>query len=144
VEIHSTTPEGVEAWFGGKLLHRVPVPRFPNTVLAGARLSNVTDKEAAYISYETDTPGNARRRMGLFVFHDGAERVKARPLPAVQVANTHGYNVAVWREGEIVYELVTDLDEHDIRRMLGQRAPHEGVPTPVSPNVQIQPAAFQP
>ena len=31
---------------------------------------------------------------------------------------SHGYNVALWRDGEIVYELVTDLDERDIRALL--------------------------
>ena len=29
----------------------------------------------------------------------------------VRVVNARGYNVAVWRENEIVYSLVSDLDE---------------------------------
>jgi anti-sigma factor RsiW len=149
-EIANPSPEGAEAWFGGKLMHRVTVPRFPNAVLTGARLSNVTDKEAAYISYETPGPSEARRRMGLFVFQDGEQRVRAPSLPAVQVSNAHGYNVALWRQGEIVYELVTDLDESDIRRMLGEHksvreAPARTVsaPTQSLPQVEIIPASFQ-
>ncbi len=117
-EIQQANPEAVEAWFGGKLDHRVALPRFQNATLAGARLSNVTDKPAAYVSYDTEAAGAARKRLGLFVFDDAHGDVDAAPLPAVEVKNRHGYNVALWRQGEIVYELVTDLDEADIRRML--------------------------
>jgi anti-sigma factor RsiW len=140
-EIQNPSHEGAEAWFGGKLLHRVAVPRFPNAVLAGARLTNVTDKEAAYLSYETDAPNHTRRRMGLFVFQDDDLRVNAQPLPAIAVANTHGYNVALWREGEIVYELVTDLDENDIRQML-RPAPASPMLPATSPGLSVQPASF--
>ena len=32
----------------------------------------------------------------------------------LRVVNARGYNVAVWRENEIVYSLVSDLDEADL------------------------------
>ncbi|MBF5044109.1 transmembrane regulator PrtR [Aggregicoccus sp. 17bor-14] len=124
VEIADTTPESVEAWFGGKLDHRVSVPRLPNTTLSGARISNVTDRPAAYISYEAQ-PARADappRRIGLFVFDDAQREIKANDLAAAEVDSSHGYNVAVWRDREIVYELVTDLDESDIRKMLADKA----------------------
>ena len=124
VEIADGTPESVEAWFGGKLDHRVPVPRLPNTTLSGARISNVKDRPAAYISYEA-RPSHADappRRIGLFVFDDAQGEIRANGLAAVEVDSSHGYNVAVWRDREIVYELVTDLDESDIRKMLADKA----------------------
>lgn len=126
-EIQQTTPEHFEAWFQGKLEHRVPVPRLPNAKVAGARLSNVKDKEAAYITYDTAAgSGLAARRMGLFVFYDAKGEVTAAQLPSVEVDSSHGYNVATWRDHEIVYELVTDLDESDILQMLrgAEPSPH--------------------
>jgi anti-sigma factor (TIGR02949 family) len=148
VEIAGASHEGVEAWFDGKLDHRVSVPRFTDAQLSGARLSNVTDRPAAYISYE-HSPGKEgapARRVGLFVFDDARGEVEAPPLPSVQVGSSLGYNVAVWREGEIVYELVTDLDETDIRRMLAQQqGTGSGKPSrAVTPEVQVMPVALQP
>jgi hypothetical protein len=139
----------MEAWFHGKLDHRVSVPRLPNATLSGARISNVTDRPAAYISYErnTDEKGAPAKRIGLFIFDDTHREVEAPPLPSVQVGSSLGYNVAVWREGEIVYELVTDLDETDIRRMLAEQgATGGGEPSrPVTSDVSApRPVLFQP
>ena len=52
-----------------------------------------------------------------------------------------GYNVAYWRDGEVVYELVTDLDEVDIRRLLMDRV--QSVPSPGSAPLNIQPATLE-
>ena len=136
----------MEAWFDGKLDHRVSVPHWPNVRLSGARISNVTDRPAAYISYERggDTHGAPARRIGLFVFDDTRREVEAPPLRAVQVNSSLGYNVAMWREGEIVYELVSDLDESDIRRMLAQQAAPRDVPVAVTPEPQARPVSLQP
>jgi mycothiol system anti-sigma-R factor len=118
-EIQRDAPEHLEAWFEGKLEHSVRVPTFPNTTLAGARLSNVKDKQAAYIAYDAVGADRAGpRRIGLFVFQDADREVRAEPLPSVELDSSHGYNVAIWRDREIVYELVSDLDESDIRKML--------------------------
>jgi len=120
-EVQRDAPEHLEAWFEGKLEHSVHVPTFPNTTLAGARLSNVKDKQAAYIGYQAQGADGARpRRIGLFVFQDSNREVQAAPLPSVDLDSSHGYNVAIWRDHEIVYELVSDLDEGDIRQMLSQ------------------------
>jgi len=134
-EVAGTSRENVEAWFDGKLDHRVSVPHWPNVKLSGARISNVKDRPAAYISYErsSDTLGAPARRIGLFVFDDTQREVEALPLPAVQVNSSLGYNVAVWRDGEIVYELVSDLDESDIRHMLAQPPTQQARPVSLQP-----------
>jgi mycothiol system anti-sigma-R factor len=133
--------ESVEQWFYGKLDHRVPVLRLPNAVVSGARISNVQDRPAAYISYERvpETEGAPGRRMGLFVFDDARRDVEAEPLPAVEVGSSHGYNVAVWRDGEIVYELVTDLNESDIRQMLLGQGGRQAIPPSAPASVPIHP-----
>ncbi|WNG37542.1 transmembrane regulator PrtR [Archangium violaceum] len=148
-EISGASHENVEAWFDGKLDHRVSVPRLPDVKLSGARISNVTDRPAAYISYERhpDNEGKPSKRIGLFVFDDARREVEAPPLPSVQVGSSLGYNVAVWREGEIVYELVSDLDESDIRRMLAEQgaAKAKAAPSrPVTPDVAARPVSLQP
>ncbi|WP_224241361.1 anti-sigma factor family protein [Hyalangium gracile] len=123
VEISNAAPEHVEAWFNGKLDHQVSIPRLPNAQLSGARISNVKDRPAAYISYETrpEREGQEARRIGVFVFDDAARDLDAQALPSVHVDSSQGYNVAVWRDGEVVYELVTDLSEADIRKMLQEK-----------------------
>lgn len=151
-EIASDTPDHVEAWFDGKLDHRVNLPRLHNATVRGARISNVKDRAAAYISYEAvPAEGAPARKMGLFVFDDTGRDVKAQALPAVEVDSSQGYNVALWREGEIVYELVSDLDEADIRKMLSQQAQGARLasnpvvrPSQVKPEVAVQPVSLKP
>lgn len=149
MEISAAGHDQVEGWFGGKLDHRVPVPKFRNVTLAGARLTNVQDHPAAYISYDSKTaPGQAPRRIGLFVFDDAKGSVSAKPLPAVDVESSRGYNVAMWRDGEIVYELVSDLDEQDIRKMVmgsdePESQPNDDLPVNQLPTLNIAPASLR-
>lgn len=129
-EISEAAHEQVEAWFGGKLDHRVPVPRFHNADLAGARLSNVQERPAAYIRYRRPDARGTPRTIGLFVFGDSQNELEARPLHDAELETRLGYNVAIWRDGEIVYEMVTDLDEGDIRALLAAQSspPSEQAP----------------
>lgn len=120
-EIEQSSPEHVEAWFNGKLDHRVPVPEFPDLAVSGARLANVRDRPAAYITYEDHKTAEPRRRVGLFVFTDTDGKLTNNQAPSVEVDTSHGYNVAMWRDGEIVYELVSDLDAEDIRRLVSNK-----------------------
>lgn len=144
VEVVGVSHENVEAWFDGKLDHRVSVPRLQDVRLSGARISNVTDRPAAYISYEHHVEGTSApvRRIGLFVFDDARRDVEAPPLAAVQVNSSLGHNVALWRDGEVVYELVSDLDEADIRRMLTEQSSAKGLTG--KPSLPVLPVALQP
>ncbi|HEY8210572.1 MAG TPA: zf-HC2 domain-containing protein [Myxococcaceae bacterium] len=146
LEIKDAPPEVVEAWFGDKLDHRVPVPQLHNFMVAGARLSNVKDRPAAYIRY--DTPGllsPSPRRVGLFVFGDAEGSVDAPAFPRIELEQHRGYNVAIWRQGEIVYQLVSDLQEEDIRRMVTSGeggSPSRRPPSPI-PELNVQPASLR-
>lgn len=151
-EVASTSPEAMTQWFLGKLDHPVNVPDLPNTTVSGGRISNVEKYEAAYISYEAaPSEGAPARKLGLFVFNDTGGNVKAKALPAVEVDSSQGYNVALWRDGEIVYELVSDLDEADIRKMLTQQAQGARLagdpvlrPGKVKPEIAVEPVSLQP
>lgn len=125
------SPDAIERWFGGKLDHPVNVPRFPNATATGARLLQVRDKPAAYIRYDSPRP------MGLFVFGDDND---LNVGTKAEVGSSHGYNVVSWREGDVVYQLVTDLDEQDIRDLMPAQ---EGQPVPPKPAIDVRPAAFQ-
>lgn len=127
------SPEAIERWFGGKLDHKVTVPRFPNSQAAGARLLQVRDKPAAYIRYD------APRQMGLFVFGDDHD-LELGDEPAV--GSSHGYNVVSWREGDVVYQLVTDLDERDIRDLVPPVHEVEGNPAPRR-LIEVRPASLR-
>lgn len=117
-EVQRNNNEAVEAWFDGKLDYRVTVPTLANARITGARLSDVSDRPAAYINYQTRDAEGAPRRVGLFVLDDAHDDFSAQNWPRVQLARSRGYNVATWRDGEIVYELVSDLAPREIRGLL--------------------------
>lgn len=131
LEIQGGQPRELEAWFGGKLNHRVMVPSFPHATAAGARLLNVRENQAAFIRYDTQLPGEAAPRpLGLFVYQAPEDDVG--PLPEAEFGSSNGFNVVSWRDGDVVYRLVSDLDEQDVRQLLPEQ------PAPV-----VTPASLQ-
>jgi anti-sigma factor RsiW len=127
--------EGIESWFGGKLDHPVNLPRFPNATATGARLLQVRDKPAAYIRYDSPRP------MGLFVFGDDHDMDVGTEA---EVGSSHGYNVVSWREGDVVYQLVTDLDERDIRDLMPAAGSElDQTPTQLPARPEARPASLQ-
>ncbi len=139
MEVQRPTPEQLEAWFDGKLDYRVKVPHFANAnvVAQGGRLLNVRDRQAAYLRFAAAE----NRNMGLFVYGDKAGDVD---VEGTEVGNSNGYNVVTWRDGDVVYQLVTDLDEQDIRQMLPQQGGRGGGAGLQLAAPQIQPASFEP
>jgi len=104
----------IPAWFADKLDFKPSPPRFraDGVRLVGARLDHLREWPAAYMRYELPR-GNG----GLFIVDDPQRRFGAAGREVkvgsrvVHLAASRGYNVAVWRDGEIVYSLVSDLDE---------------------------------
>lgn len=148
LEVRGPSADEIKAWFGGKLSHRIEIPSFPNAVPVGGRLLNVQEKQAAYIRYDAHPPHRALPgRIGLFVYDDSQGDADFGPRSSAQVASSHGYNVVSWRDGDVVYQLVADLDEADIRQMLAGElppAPHlSQEPEPTTPALDIQPASLQ-
>ncbi len=117
----SIGPESVAHWFAGKLDFNAAPPQFRDAGvrMVGARLSHIQDRPAAYVRY--DLP---RGHLGLFIlddperhFHEVGRVVHAGPA-TVRLINARGFNVAVWRRNEIVYSLVSDLDEDDLAKLV--------------------------
>ncbi len=141
MEISQPSAAQLEAWFGGKLDHRVAVPQFPNTVAQGARLLNVRERQAAYIRYDAPRANRGELgHLGLFVYGDQGENPELRPLSEAEVEASHGYNVVSWREGDVVYQLVTDLDEQDIRQLLPAQVDDSGAGLPT---LDVKPASLR-
>ena len=123
---HRALPLEVDAasmvpWFSGKLPFRPAPPHLEagGAAAEGARLSNLQQWPAAYIRYRLP-----KGQAGLFIVDDpdgrfeapGNERSLGRGV--VRIANKSGYNVAVWRKDEIVYSLVSDLDEDELVQLV--------------------------
>jgi hypothetical protein len=118
----SIAPEVIPGMLASKLDFNPKPPAFrgDGVKLVGARLAQLRDWPAAYMRYETPRGG----RLGLFIIDDPKRRVadeghavRAGP-ETIWVMNMRGYNVAVWRRNEIVYSLVSDLDEADLVRLV--------------------------
>jgi anti-sigma factor RsiW len=112
---------GIPAWFAGKLDFRPAPPRFGDAQVrvVGARLSHLREWPAAYFRYELP-----RGKAGLYIVDDPQGRFAAagrevRVGPhTIRIAASRGYNVAVWRQDEIVYSLVSDLDENALFQLV--------------------------
>jgi len=113
---------GLPGWFDGKLDFRPTPPRFHATgvKVIGARLSHLRELPAAYYRYALP-----HGQAGLFIVDDpdrkldtSGREVQVGGDTTVHLVNSRGYNVAVWRDDEIVYSLVADLDEQDLFQLV--------------------------
>ncbi len=118
LEFHSSDPRALQDWLAGKIDFHVHLPprTGPGLSLLGARLSEVRDHTAVYVVY--GNPKHPAERVSMFVYDDPSRRPPAPGIPRriedreVYTANAAGYNVAVWRDHEIVYSLVSDGDDN--------------------------------
>jgi anti-sigma factor RsiW len=118
----------VQRWMETKLDFGFRLPHFgrpgPQPALQGVRLSTLHTLPAAMVSYTL--PDSAGRRVSLLIV-DAPAGEAGSALPGVArvvdgrdvfVSQARGYNVAAWRSGEIVYSLISDLDESDVLRLV--------------------------
>jgi len=120
-------PDVAQRLASSRLRQAVRFPGFPNYQFVGVRYSNMEAKPAAHAIYEM--PGG--QRVSLFVYNDADGEIPDE----VELATNEGYNVALWREKETAYALVSDLKEADIIALLRARSnePERVDARPVSP-----------
>ena len=112
----------VQQWLSGRLDFAARVPRFrQGPALQGVRLSHLHSRPAAALSYAVPQAGG--QRVTLLIVDDpddGDPPGSVRRLPGRQVwlSRTRGYNVVSWRTDEIVYSLISDLDESDLLQLV--------------------------
>ncbi len=115
--------KSLQGWLRDKMDFDPNVPIFASGLdPLGARLSHIRDHPAAYIGYGLAGSGPDGERMAsLFIFSDPSfdpsiERHRSRRIGEnnVIVTNRSGFNVVLWTDGEIVYSLVSDLEEREL------------------------------
>jgi len=125
LEVAQTEKDAVDQ-FRSWLDFNPHLPRFQNPAVhfVGARRTYLKNVPAAYMRY--DLPHGSAG--GLFIFDDpdrtfgeAGRSIQLGPAK-VRVFNSRGYNVVVWRRNEIVYSLVSDLDEDDLVQLVGTAA----------------------
>ena len=123
-EVRARDGEKLQQLFKRNLRYPVRVPRLaqpndPNGALVqlvGGRLSNIKNRDAAYIMYD-----DRGARISLFAYPiDGRvsvpkdfqeRRVGNR---SVMVGKHRGYNVVAWEAGDVLYSLVSDVDPAEL------------------------------
>ncbi|HUM12556.1 MAG TPA: zf-HC2 domain-containing protein [Myxococcaceae bacterium] len=125
-ELTTASRADVERWFGDQMSTRVRLPHLPGATIAGARLSNLREHDAAYVVYHLP-PSEQRggdRRLGLFVLEDPEQEIPSiAAYPQVNVRSVRGFSIASWRSGGLVYELVSEMDEADLQRTVREMDP---------------------
>jgi anti-sigma factor RsiW len=114
LDFTSSDVGSTQKWLQGKLDFGVRIPRLGQ--VQGVRLSNVHSRQAAVVTYTI--PAGDGRRVSLLIVDDpepqlpgAARRIANRE---VWLSQARGFNVASWRNDEIVYSLISDLDEQDV------------------------------
>lgn len=118
LEMESTSPQDVSAWFSNKVNFSVQLPNYQESsgqeklyTLEGARLVGYENDYAAYVAYQM-----ANQHISLVITSDsvakpsGGEEIEARGLRFHYNA-IDGLKVLTWSDRGLTYALVSDLDE---------------------------------
>ena len=121
LEVESGGIHQVIPWFSGKL-DFAPGIRFPGDAdfpLRGGAVGYFVDRKSAALVF-----GGPPEEMSLFVFKaDGLPWPKRSGEGAEKFrASSRGFNVLLWREGELGYALVSSRDERTLTRLADKLA----------------------
>jgi anti-sigma factor RsiW len=105
-----------QRWLSSKLDFGVQIPRFAQAAqVQGVRLGSFHARQAAMVSYAITAGG---QRISLLVVDDPEPQLDGAPTQIanrqVFITRAKGYNVVQWRNDEVVYQLVSDLNERDV------------------------------
>lgn len=125
LEVESSGLHQVIPWFSGKL-DFAPRIRFAGDEefpLRGGAVGYFVDRKAAALVY-----GRRLHSISLFVFKaDGLPWPTARLEPAGRAAvyrtSARGFNVLLWRDGELGYALVSDVNAADLLLLASKLSP---------------------
>ncbi len=113
-----------QRWLAGHVDFGVHLPHLGQ--LQGVRLSSVHSHPAAVVTYTL--PSGDGRRVSLLIVDDPEQQLPgaARRIAdrEVWLSQARGFNVASWRNDEIVYSLISDLDEQDILALVQSAETH--------------------
>jgi mycothiol system anti-sigma-R factor len=121
IEVSGGT-EQVRDWYAGKVDFPVRPPRFAigNTPVAlrGGRLTNVGDRQAAYLVY--DINGS---KVSVFIFDPGKRSVEAPHRMVIGnrevfLDQERGYSVVLYRDRGVEYAITSDLDSDQMLKLV--------------------------
>ena len=114
LEVESGGIHQVIPWFSGKL-DFAPGIRFPGDAefpLQGGAVSYFLDRKAATLVF-----GGPQNPISLFVFMAAGLPWQSGERAMPSRASSRGFNVLLWRHGELGYALVSSEDERTLRRL---------------------------
>jgi len=118
LEINSTSPRNVSAWFANKVDFKVQIPNYQDSsggeklyTLEGGRLVAYENDYAAYVAYQmNDRPISLVITSNQVVEIAGGELIKAKGL-VFHYNAMEGLKVITWSDRGLTYALVSDLEE---------------------------------
>ncbi len=119
LEVESGGIHQVIPWFSGKL-DFAPGIRFPGDAefpLQGGAVGYFLDRKAATLAF-----GGPRNPLSLFVFRADGLPWRSGERAKLARASSRGFNVLLWRDGELGYALVSSEDEPTLRRFAAKLA----------------------
>jgi anti-sigma factor RsiW len=125
LEVKSSDTHQVRPWFAGRV-DFAPVVRFGGDAefpLQGGAVGYFVDRKAAVIVY-----GHRLHTISLLVFNADGLDWPRRDVTRVggvdaYASATRGFNVLLWREGDLGYALVSDVDPGALRALALRLAP---------------------
>ena len=114
LEVESGGLHQVIPWFSGKL-DFAPGIRFPGDAefpLRGGAVGYFLDRKAATLVF-----GGPQNAISLFVFKADGLPWRSGERAKLARASSRGFNVLLWRDGELGYALVSSADERTLRRL---------------------------
>jgi anti-sigma factor RsiW len=118
VDIESGGPHQVKPWFTGRLDFAIPTVFGGNDefVLVGGSVGYYLDRQAAVLVYKRQL-----HTISVLVFRAGGLSIPTGEQPlgrvSASVRQARGFSVVLWRDGELGYALVSDLNAQDLLRL---------------------------
>jgi anti-sigma factor RsiW len=116
LQIRSSNPLEVASWLRQRLDFPVKLPQLarPGERLVGARLSSISDEQAAFLLYE-----RAGHRLALYVFKAGPTHLflgTPKSVAGIQffTSTFEGYSVVWWEEQDRYYAAISDGGINDL------------------------------
>jgi anti-sigma factor RsiW len=118
-------PEAIQTWFRERVEFAVPVPNLPpeRSAFLGVRLNYFLNRRVAELAYTTDA-----HLLSFFIFAEPDLRLPSGHTVRVgprtfYVQQRQGYTVVLWKDGDLVCGLVSDLQVAALLPLLQQAMP---------------------
>jgi mycothiol system anti-sigma-R factor len=119
LDVTGSSPEAIQRYFSDKVPFAVRPPAFlgEKAQLVGARLANLREHQAVYLTYKVNG-----RRVSVFIFDPDAVPAEGPQLQAgsrrVRVNAHRGYNTLTYTSGGTGYAVTSDMDPRGLVQLV--------------------------